>query len=161
MKEIKVGCRGHIALVDDEDFEYLNQFNWHLLNEKKGNWYAYRWEGSERIHMHRELMNTPVDMIVDHKNDKGYDNQRKNMRNCTHSQNHQNQLSRNPKGKGVGLDKRDGTYYAYIKGSKKKRISLGRFKTAIEAAIAYNKAAIELFGEFARLNVIEEGEGIV
>jgi hypothetical protein len=158
MKEIKL-TQGKIALVDDEDFGYLNQFKW--CTYKGGNsYYASRQsEGSHRtrkiIIMHRLIMKTPDNMVVDHIDHNGLNNQKSNMRNCTHAQNLMNQSknANNPlKYKGVHR-----SHYKFESciTFNKERIYIGHFDTEELAAIAYNRKAKELFGEFACLNIID------
>ncbi|MBN2130267.1 MAG: HNH endonuclease, partial [Sedimentisphaerales bacterium] len=109
-------------------------------------------------YMHREIMQPPPGMMVDHIDGNSLDNRRRNMRNCTNQQNMQN-LAKSPRAsgrfKGVYYDKRRRTWYARICHNGKS-IHLGTFGTEIEAARAYDKAAMELFGEFACLNLPDE-----
>jgi len=157
MKEILLTL-DKIALVDDEDFAYLNQFKWHVtLN--KGKYYARRffWRDGKpsKIYMHREILNTPKGMKTDHKNDNGLDNQRQNLRVCTHAENIRNQrihnMAKTSVFKGVHWLKRDRRWQSRIMVNYK-HISLGTFDAEIQAAKAYDKAAIKYFGEFANLN---------
>lgn len=140
------------ALVDDEDFEWLNQWKWHLLNcrEKK---YAIKTGGKT---MHRLIMQTPKGMETDHINGNGLDNRRSNLRICANFQNQMNRKigKNNTSGfKGVYWDKKNNEWYSSIMFNYKSYY-LGRFNERIEAAKAYNQKAIELFGGFARLNKI-------
>jgi len=155
MKIIEL-TKGAVAIVDDEDFEELNQYNWYLHSEG----YAIRETQCNykktRIRMHRQILNTPEGMDTDHINGNRLDNRRENLRVCTRSQNLMNKAVRvnSETGyKGVHLHKPTGRYNAYIDVGKKRR-SLGYYKTAIEAAQAYNDAIVEVQGEFARLNNI-------
>lgn len=89
MKSILLGKRarkhkGRLALVDDADFEYLNQFNWYY-QAKDG--YAVRNEDGKTILMHRAILNVPVGFEVDHTDNNGLNNQRSNLRIATHQQN--------------------------------------------------------------------------
>ena len=94
MKKIKL-TKGKFALVDNEDFEYLNQWKWHLCRD-----YAIRrqyFKGDKIyarkvkiIWMHRLIINTPPGMETDHINGNGLDNQKNNLRIVTKSQNQHN-----------------------------------------------------------------------
>jgi len=154
MKEIQL-TQGKVALVDDEDFEYLNQFKWNAY--KKNNvFYTSRYTGKVNgkhiyIYMHWDVMDRKW---IDHVDHDGLNNQRSNLRPCTSQQNMMNGRKRNvitsSKFKGVCWFKRKSKWIAFIK--KEKQIHLGYFNNEIEAAKAYNTKAIELFGEFACLN---------
>lgn len=153
-KEIKL-TQGKVVLVDDDDFEYLNQFKWRFF--VKG--YARRNSpfllGKRTvILMHREIMQTPADKQTDHINLDGLDNRRANLRICTPSENKQNMeaQSNNKSGfKGVDWVERDGKWRASIRVNGK-RIYLGHFDDPVVAACAYDAAAVKYFGEFARGN---------
>ena len=155
MKEIKL-TQGKVALVDDEDFEYLNQFKWQA---KKGRntYYAIRGIVINGKHntvlMHREILKGD---IIDHKNHNGLHNYKSNLRPCTHQENNRNQrVSANTSSiyKGVSWHTKRKKWMSYIvvDGAI---IHLGRFKSEIDAAIEYNKAASLYFKEFAYLNII-------
>ncbi len=150
--------KGKFAIVDAADYEWLSQYKWHLV--APGKLYAGRKENGKTIYMHREIMQPPPGMMIDHINGNGLDDRRANMRACTNQQNMRN-LRKRCSGssiyKGVYYDKRRRTWYARICHNSKS-IHLGTFPTEIEAARAYDRAARELFGEFARLNFPEEVE---
>ena len=160
MKEIKL-TQGQVALVDDQDFEFLNQWKWHLKKDGERK-YAVRnlplLNGKQkRLSMHRLIMCMPDDgVLIDHKNRNGLDNRKCNLRICSLNDNLKNKkiYSNNTSGyKGVGWHKRDKTWLARIKVNKK-YIHLGCFKDPKDAAVAYNNAASKYFGEFALLNEI-------
>lgn len=162
--------RGLFALVDDEDFEYLNQWKWTALKSDKGGrelFYAYRMDYSKNppcsVMMHRLIMNTPVGEQPDHLDNDGLNNQKYNLRNCFHKQNHGNQrpcLNKVSKYKGVSLYKgRKKPWFAQITVGGV-RHSKGNFEKEIDAAREYDRMAKELFGEFAWLNFPDE-KGIV
>lgn len=144
--------QGKFALVDDEDYEYLNQWKW-FYND------GYAVRNSPRPHqttirMHRVIAKTPDDMETDHINGNKLDNQSKNLRICSHSNNQRNTVkkSNNTSGyKGVSWDKSFKKWASSINidGRRKK---LGRFNDPVEAARAYDKAAFIYYGEFANLN---------
>lgn len=156
MKRIPL-TRGKFAIVDDEDYEWLMQWKWYAsLN--RGLWYAARQEQKgvnpkySCILMHRELLKPPNGFEIDHHNNNSLDNRRFNLRICTHSNNLGNQKPQtggSSKYKGVSWHKKNQKWRAQI---GKKRHSLGYFDNEIDAAKAYDKAAKELFGEFANVN---------
>lgn len=148
--------QGRIAIVDDEDYTYLNQWNWVARKHRK-QWYAVRTvkkDGNNiNVHMHREILKPPDGIPVDHINHNGLDNRRANLRLCTTQQNSQNKLrSDNTSGyKGVCWDKEQKKWVVHITVNKK-LVHLGRFTDITMAALTYDKAAIKYFGEFASLN---------
>ncbi len=159
MKKIQLG--GHqknskikgYALVDDEDFEWLNRWKWCM---SKNNGYAIHDINTkklkERIRMHRLILDTPQGMLTDHINGDKLDNRRSNLRICTMKENTRNRRmsKKNTSGyKGVRWHKRNKKWMVVI---KEKHI--GQFNNKIDAAKVYNQKAKELFGEFARLNII-------
>jgi len=167
MKEIKL-TYGEIALVDDEDYEYLNQWKWHTDHDGyaiRGGWlngkkYNYR--------MHRVILGlTDSKIQTDHRDHNLLNNQKSNIRACTHSENQRNKI---PKGRskylGVMYQKRhfkttSGRIFDYEEIIARIRINgkykrIGRFNTEEEAALAYNKYAEKYFEEFANLNKISK-----
>lgn len=154
MKEIKL-TRNKVALVDDEDFEYLSQFNWRALKDHN-TWYAVRYSSdNSSIKMHRELMNVADrKILVDHKDQNGLNNTKDNLRLCTHAQNMANRKfqANNTSGyRGVAWDKKNKKWRAAIK-INGKTTSLGNYDDPIEAAKVRDAAALKYYGEFARLN---------
>ncbi len=148
MKYIEL-TKGKRAIVDDEDFEYLNQWKW-LFDSN----YARRSIGpagnQECLYMHKLLINCPKNRKGDHINGNKLDNRKSNLRIATVSENGMNRkVSKNNKSGLKGVSFFEGRWRAYIQ-----RKFLGYYSTKKEAAIAYNKAAQEFFGEFARLNKI-------
>ena len=144
-----------VTLVDSEDLRDINLHRWFLSRTKYGNQYAKRNEKGRSIYMHREIMNPPPHMEIDHINGDGLDNRKQNLRICTRSQNQRNSKKRIVKSsnfKGVCFDKTGNKWRARIYYEKKNN-QIGQFDTDFEAAEAYDKKAIELFGEFARLNL--------
>jgi len=98
-------------------------------------------------------------MIVDHKNFNGLDNRRENIRNCTYSENSQHirmqqNRSKSSHFKGVCWHKSHNRWLAYVSVDRR-QLHLGHFLSEIEAALAYNKAALKYHGEFAKLNIVE------
>jgi hypothetical protein len=148
--------QGQVAIIDEDDYELVSQFTWHALWAKSTqSFYAVRGVhirggNSATIGMHNLIMGDRVD----HKNGNTLDNRRENLRLATHSQNGANRrVGRNNSSgyKGVSRDKRGGRWQAGIKSQGKSRF-LGYFNDPVDAAKAYDSAARELFGEFARTN---------
>lgn len=112
----------------------------------------------KQVLLHRHLMKAAEGQTVDHKNlDKG-DCRKDNLRLASYSQNNVNKVktSKETTSKYKGVYKyvgRPAPWWAHIKFNNKRK-SLGYFRTELEAAKAYNKAAKELHGEFASLNDI-------
>lgn len=156
MKKIKLNGKlgeGKYAIVDDSDWSLVSKYRWYLL--KLG--YVVRSVGrNKKQFLHREIMQPPKGFEVDHINGDRLDNRRAKLRICTHSQNGKNLKKRknNKFGlKGVGWARREQMYRARIMVNYKD-IHLGYFHTVKDAAKAYNEAARQYFGEYARLNQI-------
>jgi hypothetical protein len=144
-------AHGCVALIDEADQALVQPFRWRV-RRCGTNWYV-----AASLLMHRWLAGAQPGQCVDHKNGNGLDNRRENLRICTKAENRRN--ARKARGvsrfKGVcpsGYPGRPWCAQICIHG---KSIFLGNYPTEVEAARAYNAAAIELFGEFARLNEIE------
>jgi len=157
MKEIKL-TKSQFALVDDEDFEWLNQFHW-SAKINKHTIYAYRSSGSKCIWMHREILaiSHDKDLRGDHIDHNGLNNTRKNLRIATHKQNNcYKKSAKNSTSKylGVSFCKITNKWRATIYNNYKQK-SLGRYDTEEQAGLAYNDYAIKIHGEFANLNVIK------
>ena len=173
MKEIKL-TQGKVALVDDEDFEWLNQLKWQAQKGKDTYYAKTRIKKDGKIHnisMHRYILGLENGRHnpVDHINHNGCDNQRFNIRVCTNSNNCANRKKIKNcsskykgvclrKGKKFSKTKQEWVYekHRWIAEIKTNKIStyIGSFNTQEEAALAYNEAAKKIFGEFAYLNVI-------
>lgn len=153
MKYINL-TQGKQAIIDDEDFERVNQYKWYAYKVKKSlTFYARRSSRGHTIHLHRFILNIIDNKIrLDHKNRNGLDNRKENLRIADQSQNMINYVRKNKTGY-RGVSQRGNTYFANLE-IKGKDIFLGNFKTAQEAALAYNRGAIKHFGEFAILNKI-------
>lgn len=162
--------KGLFTLIDDEDYDLANQYTWYVNNSG----YAITKVNGDVIILHRLIMNPPENLFVDHKAVIPYDengnrilvantlnNTRENLRIVTPGQNNMNKQPRNNNEFTGVYHKHHGNYhrweaYIHING---KRVGLGLFpytdEGKLDAARAYNKKALELFGEFARLNQVD------
>lgn len=165
MKEIKLfhrkNAKQHIyALVDDEDYDMLSANKWSVHNKKYVGRQLSRIGGIKKqtkILMHRLVMGVLDDLTIhiDHIDGNGFNNQKSNLRKCSHYQNMLNIKSKKNVTsvfKGVRFDKERNKWAAQITYNKGIKKSLGRFDSEILAAIEYDKAAIKFHGEFAKLN---------
>lgn len=158
MKKIALAARKAIALIDDADFDLISQYIW-KLEQHGSNQYAVHYpdanDPTNKLRMHRLILNAPADAVVDHIDGNGLNNQRPNLRVCTQQQNNYNR--RKIEGctslfKGVSFAKgRKKPWRAQIRngdGSK----CLGYYASEEEAARAYDNAARARYGEYAWLN---------
>lgn len=144
--------QGKLTKVDDEDFDELNEYKWHLAVGGTGHISAGRRKNGKTIFMHRQITKCPDGLEVDHVNGDSLDNRRKNLRVCTHAENLRNRKVNHSNVSGYkGVRNNNGQWQAYITFNRK-FIHLGNFDNKIEAAKAYNKASKVYFGEFARMN---------
>lgn len=162
MKTIPL-TKGLVGLVDDEDFERVNQYKWTTAYSKAlGIAYAQR---SVKINgkwthvlLHRVIMNAKKGQRIDHADGNGVNNQKYNLRLCTPAENQRNVKCHrdNVSGfKGVKPNRNSRrnpwSSFIFVNGRTK---YLGCYPSRIDAAIAYNIAAIGNFKEFARLNPV-------
>lgn len=155
--------KGQVALVSPESYHLVRAVMWQAFwHPDTRSFYAQRGThlNGRRIsyHMHRVVLEAGVPAIqVDHINHDTLDNRLSNLRLATNAQNHANLRVRagSRSGfKGVSWYKRDQNWHACITVAGKNR-HLGYFPTAEEAGRAYDRAAREVFGEFACLNAAE------
>lgn len=152
------------ATVDDVDFDYISSLGKWYVMVNRGLFYAQRQNPSaadKKITMHRTIMESivgpiPSHYVVDHIDGDTLNNSRGNLRICSDIQNLRNsRLSKANKSgyKGVSWKKHCKKWLAQIQ-FEKKCYHLGLFADPVEAAKAYNAAAVKYFGEFARLNEV-------
>lgn len=156
MKKIQL-TQGKFALVDDPDFEWLNQWKWTVM--KKGSrsvgFYAYRKNYGKKtdpgrpdgamILMHKLIMQTPSGSDTDHIDNDGFNNQRVNLRVISRTQNNFNSgihVNNSSGHRGVSWSRNARLWRAYIGGSKTRR-ELGYFKDISEAIVARKNAEAE------------------
>jgi hypothetical protein len=150
--EIKLNT-GETLLIDDSEIERFHFF--HFVRCGKN--YVYAVFGKQQALVHRMIMGAKTNELIDHINGNGFDNRKENLRFCNRIQNGQNR-GPNKKNKysgfkGVTKNVKTGSWVAQIK-IEYKNLYLGSFRSEIEAAMAYNDAAIRHYKEFAWLNDI-------
>lgn len=159
--------RGLVAIVDDEDFDWLSQWKWRALRAscKEEKWYAYRTSwivgagAGPGVYMHREIAQPDRGLVVDHIDYDGLNNQRSNLRITTTALNVR--AMRKAPGvsgfRGVRPSRSGKRWYATLNltrdgSNPQPKVHLGAFDDAESAARAYDAAAFAHFGEFAVLN---------
>ena len=158
---------GLFTIVDVNIYYALGCYKWSACGRDDDSLYAARilrkteFGRIKYMYLHREIMNPPKGLLVDHENGDSLDNRRANLRLATHSQNIHNRRKIRTKTAsiyiGIYFDRRLGKWTAKIR-HQKKRIYLGCFNSEIDAARAYDKAALEYHKEFARLNFTENSQ---
>lgn len=156
MKKIPL-TKGQEAIVDDADYPRLSGRSWCLTNGYPSRRKTVSTNRSKIEYLHREIMQPPEGLVVDHINGDKLDNRRSNLRICTQAQNMVNWDNRRGSSayRGVSWDGVRNCWKAQIQVNGKNSF-IGRYKTESAAASAYNEKAKELFGEFARLNEVKE-----
>src|SRR3990167_8236813 len=159
MKQLKI--RHGFIDVDDEDYEFLSGFEWFIWTGGFKQKFVTRktlvGESGQRIKMHNVILPPTEGLEVDHINRNTLDNRRSNLRLVSHRENSLNRslFSNNKSGfRGVCRRGQRGSWLAQIKANGVK-IHLGSYKTKIDAAIAYDMAALMANGKFAQTNVIK------
>lgn len=157
MKEISLTL-GKVALVDDDDYERIVRHKWQFYPYNAG--YAVR-KGSKRngeprtVRMHREIMNAPKGVQIDHINGNGLDNRKSNLRFANTQQNAFNRekpsVNCSSKYKGVLKRRDDSNWVVRIKYNNR-QFHLGTYQSETYAAAVYNVAAHIMFGSYCRIN---------
>jgi hypothetical protein len=160
---IRLAGERDVAIVDAADLALVADYNW-CLKEGHGRQYAHtrindgtmvRW-----VRMHLLIM--PGHPEIDHADGNGLNNRRGNLRPATHSDNLGNaKLHRDSSSgyKGVSLYRPGGTWRATIVQNYRQKC-LGYHRSVLDAAKAYDLAAFQTFGEFARTNYPPEAYGL-
>jgi hypothetical protein len=150
------------AIVDDEDYYWLSQWNWNAVSiknklyvkrsKKKG---ILKSGIKYEVFLHRVIMKcTDSNLVVDHIDNNPLNNQKSNLRICTKAENNRNTSSHkdsSSKYLGVTYDKARKKWNAQLMVNGK-RVLTKRYTTEIEAAHAYDTAAKLHVGQYANLN---------
>lgn len=162
--------QGYVALVDEGDIEVLSRYRWKIL-KASGKLYACRSRklpGKKHVTllMHRAILDAPKGLNVDHRNGNGLDNRRCNLRLATDAENQRNRgvAFGTSRFKGVHWNKPRKIWHSQIAngeicGGNHHIRFLGYYEKEEDAALAYDRKAIELFGEFACLNLPGQDDG--
>jgi hypothetical protein len=151
--------RGLYTIIDAEDYERVNAFKWYA-KQTSGSWYACRKTMCGTKNKYEDVQHFILgdySKMIDHIDGDGLHNWKSNLRFCTSSENGMNQrvqknrLTKSSIYKGVQFPKKSKKYLASIR-KNSVVYNLGSFTNEIDAAKAYDKAAKEMFGEFANLN---------
>ncbi len=143
--------RGFYAKIDIADWPIVAPFRWHATSDKNKSIYASREVkkgGRRHILMHRAIISPAADRWTDHRNRDSLDNRRCNLRECTPTQNIANKPSLVRDLKGITFHRRANKWMAQITVDGHNHY-LGIFATKEDAAKAYERASIEIHGEFA------------
>lgn len=142
---------GRVALVDAEDEELVRGFRWHV---GASGYVVHSVNAKKKLWLHRLVWPDKESPEVDHVNGDLLDCRKKNLRSASRSENSRNRVGPGGASPYKGVSPRPSGKWAAKIGFEGRELYLGLFGTEEEAATAYNRAAIELHGEFARLNEI-------
>jgi hypothetical protein len=142
------------TIIDSEDYNKVKDYKWHVS------------AGAIKTDIDRKKLNlsnlilgiiNSRQIVIDHIDRNKLNNRKSNLRLATHRQNDCNKIVRKDSVsgyKGVQLHKQTGKWRARIKVDYK-NIHLGLFEDILDAAKAYNEAALRYYGEFAYLNDVD------
>lgn len=160
---MEIEISGYKVLIDDEDWDKVNGHKWRKNTNRKDIYFrAHQYSSGKRvdISLHRFIMGCKYKdgLQVDHINHNTLDNRKCNLRYCTGQENNQNRrkpITNTTGYKGVYVSTGENRWRARCKHNGK-NIQIGTYGSPMEAAIAYDRAIIELHGEFAETNFPKE-----
>lgn len=164
---------GIVATIDEIDLDEVHtvgfscgliwqgripSLTWRPVRKKHTTYVCCSLHGSLELRLHRVVMNASAEQLIDHVDHNGLNNCRSNLRIATHELNAVNKLksktaATSSEFKGVSFHKQAGKWAAHYRAKNVKQ-HIGLFDTEVEAALAYNEAARQVWGEAASLNVI-------
>jgi hypothetical protein len=151
--------KGFFAIIDDDDYEELSKHRWYCSTYGYAVRSVSKFAGRrDLIYMHIQLLGREKGLEIDHINGNSLDNRRCNLRRVTHQQNVHNskpQFGGSSTYKGVYWHNGAKKWVSRIQCNGKLK-HIGCFTSEKEAAKAYNYVARACFGEYARLNILEE-----
>jgi hypothetical protein len=153
--------QGQVTIVDEEDYDWLNQWKWFAVYSPRGRYFYTRRNNKneqgkpEWEHMHRLITGAKPGQITDLINRNTLDNRRSNLRLVTHIESVRNRKMQrhNTSGyRGVTFNKKSSKWQAQIS-VENDCLYLGVYQHPQDAAKAYDKAALKYYGhDFAQLN---------
>ncbi len=158
---MNIDIDGYQVTIDEDTLPLILKYKWRATKKRTHVYFrrTVRVENKNKfIYLHREIMNAPKGMVVDHISRNSLDNTKQNLRICTSQQ---NSFNRSETGTNLTSRHKGVFWHSYKKkwvaviGMDWKKHFLGSFDKEIDAAIAYNKAATKFHKEFAVLNIIE------
>jgi hypothetical protein len=142
---------GLSVLVDEQDAEWLSRYRWRAIRIRH-TWYAVRADSDGLVYMHREILDAPAGLIVDHRDGNGLNNTRANLRLVTARENAINAAKRagcSSRHRGVDWCKSMRAWRVRVWPDGREQL-VGYYTTEEEAAEARRRAAVTVYGEFAR-----------
>lgn len=157
-----IHCKHGIIIIDLKDLDKIKNYTWFTKKSMNNSYYVYASTTIDKkeykLSLHRFIINAQQGSVVDHINGNTLDNRKINLRLCSKNENNKN-AKKNKRGTSSiykGVTKRpSGRFGVYIQ-CNKKTYCVGTYDSELDAGIAYNKKAVELFGEYAKLNKIGE-----
>jgi hypothetical protein len=147
--------QGLVTIIDEDDVELVAGYRWYAMRVRGMVRGVGAFKHRKFVALHRLLMGFPEGLFVDHINGDPLDNRKANLRACTNQQNGWNARRRTAKKSPLkGVMPQMGRFYARIRVNGE-LLRLGGFDTAEAAALAYDAAAKQAFGEYAALNFPE------